>query len=90
MGAAAPPGLTSLPLTARELLVARAAAGKSSRQIAAELYIGIKTVEFHLRQTLAGLDLDSRTQIARTLTTPRLPALPPQSPRGLPVACQYC
>jgi DNA-binding CsgD family transcriptional regulator len=62
------PGPDRPPLTARQLLVARAAAaGKSNREIAAELYISVKTVEFHLGQILARLDLDSRTQIARAL-----------------------
>ena len=56
------------PLTARQLLVAQAAAaGKSNREIAAELYISVKTVEFHLGQILARLDLDSRAQIGRAL-----------------------
>ena len=65
------------PLTARQLLVAQAAAaGKSNRQIAGELYISVKTVEFHLGQILARLDLDSRTQIARALAACRTPELP--------------
>jgi ATP/maltotriose-dependent transcriptional regulator MalT len=69
------------PLTARQLLVAQAAAaGKSNREIAAELYISVKTVEFHLGQILARLDLDSRTQIADALTSPGTLAPPPQSP----------
>ncbi len=56
------------PLTARQLSVAQAAArGKSNREIAAELYISVKTVEFHLGQILARLGLDSRTQIAAAL-----------------------
>ena len=68
------------PLTARQLLVARAAAaGKSNRESAAELYISVKTVEFHLGQILARLDLDSRTEIADALGTAGA-ALPPQSP----------
>jgi ATP/maltotriose-dependent transcriptional regulator MalT len=71
----------AVPLTARQLAVARAAAaGKSNRQIAAELYISVKTVEFHLAQILARLGVDTRTQIAgalaadpqaRSLTPPR-------------------
>jgi DNA-binding NarL/FixJ family response regulator len=69
------------PLTARQLLVARAAAaGKSNREIAAELYISVKTVEFHLGQILARLDLDSRTQIADALAAPSAAAAPTQSP----------
>ena len=56
------------PLTARQLAVARAAAaGKSNREIAAELYISVKTVEFHLAQILARLGVDARTQIADAL-----------------------
>jgi DNA-binding CsgD family transcriptional regulator/exonuclease VII small subunit len=69
------------PLTARQLLVARAAAaGKSNREIAAELYISVKAVEFHLGQILARLDLDSRTQIGGALIPPGTPAPSPQSP----------
>jgi DNA-binding CsgD family transcriptional regulator len=69
------------PLTARQLLVARAAAaGKSDREIAADLYISVKTVEFHLGQILARLDLDSRTQIARALTSAGTPAPSPAGP----------
>jgi DNA-binding NarL/FixJ family response regulator len=49
-----PAGHDRPPLTARQLLVARAStAGKSNRQIAAELYISVKAVEFHLSQILA-------------------------------------
>jgi DNA-binding CsgD family transcriptional regulator len=63
-----PPDYDRPPLTGRQLLVAQAAAaGKSNRQIADELYISVKTVEFHLGQILARLDLDSRTQIAGAL-----------------------
>ena len=61
-------GSAQPPLTARQLSVAQAAAaGKSNREIAAELYISVKTVEFHLGQILARLGLDSRTQIAAAL-----------------------
>jgi len=58
----------ALPLTARQLTVARAVAdGKTNRQVAAELYVSVKTVEFHLSQILARLGVDSRTQIAQAL-----------------------
>jgi DNA-binding NarL/FixJ family response regulator len=41
-------------LSARQLLVAQAAAaGKSNRRIAADLFISVRTVEFHLGQILA-------------------------------------
>jgi DNA-binding CsgD family transcriptional regulator/exonuclease VII small subunit len=83
LGAEAPAlaGPDRTPLTARQLLVARAAAaGKSNREIAAELYISVKTVEFHLGQILARLDLDSRTQIADALGTPSAAEVPAESP----------
>jgi DNA-binding CsgD family transcriptional regulator len=61
--------------------VARAAAaGKSNREIAAELYISVMTVEFHLGQILARLDLDSRNQIADALGAPGAAELPTESP----------
>jgi DNA-binding CsgD family transcriptional regulator len=69
------------PLTPRQLAVARAAAaGKTNRQIAAELYISVKTVEFHLAQILARLGVDARTQIAGALAA--APAAPGQALPG--------
>ena len=44
------------PLTARQLAVAEAVAeGKSNRQVARELYITVKTVEYHVSQIFAKL-----------------------------------
>jgi ATP/maltotriose-dependent transcriptional regulator MalT len=57
-----------LPLTSRQLAVALAVAeGKTNRQVADELYVTTKTVEFHISQILARLGIDSRTQIAAAL-----------------------
>jgi DNA-binding CsgD family transcriptional regulator len=57
-----------LPLTARQLAVARAvASGKSNREVASQLYISIKTVEFHVSQILCRLGVDSRAEIAAAL-----------------------
>jgi len=76
------PGPDRPPLTARQLSVARAAAaGKTNRQIAAELYISVKTVEFHLAQILARLGVDSRTQIAGALSAAASDSRPARSPR---------
>jgi DNA-binding CsgD family transcriptional regulator len=56
------------PLTARQLAVARAVAeGKSNRQVARELYITVKTVEYHVSQIFAKLGIDARAGIAAAL-----------------------
>jgi len=43
------------------------------REISGELLISVKTVELHLGQILARLDLDSRAQIAAALTARQVP-----------------
>lgn len=64
----AAPAAADLPLTSRQLAVARAVAtGKSNRDVAAELYVSVKTVEFHVSQILARLGIDSRADIAAAL-----------------------
>jgi len=56
------------PLTGRQLAVARAVAeGKSNRQVARELYITVKTVEYHVSQIFAKLGIDARADIAGAL-----------------------
>jgi DNA-binding CsgD family transcriptional regulator len=55
----------SRELTLRELEVARLAArGKSNREIAAELFIGERTVETHIAAIFDRFDLTSRRQLA--------------------------
>jgi DNA-binding NarL/FixJ family response regulator len=55
-------------LTAQELAVARlVAAGMSNRQVAAELFVSIKTVQFHLTHVYTKLHLNSRTELAAHL-----------------------
>ena len=52
-------------LTAQELAVARLVArGMSNRQVAAELFISIKTVQFHLTNIYAKLGVGSRVELA--------------------------
>ena len=52
-------------LTAQELAVARlVAVGMSNRQVAAELFISIKTVQFHLTHIYAKLGVSSRAELA--------------------------
>jgi DNA-binding CsgD family transcriptional regulator len=89
----APAGTKIVPalpgLTRAEQAVARlVAAGRSNRQTAAELYVSVKTVEFHLGQILARLDIDSRTQIARALAAPGTPAFPGPVPPAGPFAAR--
>ncbi len=65
LAAAAPAGPETAPalsgLTPAEQAVARlVATGRSNRQAAAELYISVKTVEFHLRHVYAKLGIQSR------------------------------
>jgi len=59
-------------LTSQELVVARLAAqGRSNREIADELVVSIKTIEYHLRNAFAKLGVTSRRQLPD-----RLSALP--------------
>jgi DNA-binding NarL/FixJ family response regulator len=41
--------------------------GASNRDIAADLFLSLKTVEFHLRQIYRKLDVHSRTQLVAAL-----------------------
>jgi DNA-binding CsgD family transcriptional regulator len=55
-------------LTSQELVVARlAAAGRSNRDLAAELVVSVKTVEYHLRNAFQKLGVTSRRQLAGRL-----------------------
>jgi DNA-binding NarL/FixJ family response regulator len=61
-------------LTASELRVARmAAAGRSNRAIAQELFVTVKTVEFHLRNTYRKLEISSRGELGALLGEPGPP-----------------
>ena len=57
------------PLTARQLAVARAvASGKTNQQVARDLYITVKTVEYHVSQIFTRLGIDARSDIATALS----------------------
>jgi DNA-binding CsgD family transcriptional regulator len=59
-------------LTSQELVVARlAAAGRANREIAGELVVSVKTVEYHLRNAFQKLGVTRRREL-----TGRLAALP--------------
>jgi DNA-binding CsgD family transcriptional regulator len=62
------PGRDRAGLTAQELVVARLAAdGRSNRELADELVVSIKTVEYHLRNAFQKLDVTSRRQLPARL-----------------------
>jgi len=63
-------------LTVQELRVARAvAAGLSNREVASQLYLSPKTVEFHLSSVFAKLGLSSRRQLAARIPGGAVPAV---------------
>ena len=65
-------GRDRVGLTSQELVVARLAAeGRSNREIADELVVSIKTVEYHLRNAFGKLGITSRRQLAERLAGPR-------------------
>ncbi|CAN7312747.1 helix-turn-helix transcriptional regulator [Knoellia sp. LjRoot47] len=64
-----------LELTARELQIAGLLAeGRTTREVAAALFLSPKTVEYHLRHVYTKLDITSRSELRD-----RLPDVPPQS-----------
>lgn len=63
-------GETEMPLTKRELEIARLIAHEmTSREIATKLFISERTVEAHVTNMLNKLGLNSRIEVARWLAT---------------------
>ena len=59
---------TTLGLSRAEMAVARlVATGLTNREVASELYVSVKTVEYHLRNTYMKLDITSRKALAALL-----------------------
>jgi DNA-binding CsgD family transcriptional regulator len=60
---------TLLGLTRAELAVARlVATGLTNRDVASQLYLSVKTVEYHLRNSYIKLDITSRRELAALLS----------------------
>lgn len=58
----------ALGLTPSELTVAGLVAkGRSNREVAAELFLSVKTVEFHLRHVFAKLQIHGRRELAKLM-----------------------
>ena len=58
-------------LTAREQVVARlVASGMTNREVAAELFVSVKTIEYHLGIIFTKLDIRSRRQLAAASAGP--------------------
>ena len=63
--------VVSSALTGQELRIALLAAeGLSNKEVAAQMYLSTKTVEYHLGHVYQKLDLHSRAQLARRFPTP--------------------
>ena len=61
-------------LTERELEVARLVVGRmTNAEIAAELFLSVKTVETHMRNMFDKLGVSSRVEVARTVERATLP-----------------
>ena len=59
---------TFLGLSRAELAVARlVATGLTNKEVASELYVSVKTVEYHLRNSYMKLDITSRRALADLL-----------------------
>src|SRR5579875_446526 len=77
-GAAVRPetGAEALGLTPAELAVARlVAAGRANREVAAQLFVSVKTVEFHLAHIFTKLGVRSRRALADRLRVDSPPAV---------------
>jgi DNA-binding CsgD family transcriptional regulator len=58
----------TLGLSRAEMAVARlVATGLTNREVAGELYVSVKTVEYHLRNCFIKLDIGSRRELTKLL-----------------------
>jgi ATP/maltotriose-dependent transcriptional regulator MalT len=67
-------GAAQQQLTPQEQTVAHLVAkGMRNRDVAAELVVSVKTIEYHLGNIFRKLEVASRTELAALLTRPRIP-----------------
>lgn len=64
---ATPPGAGPLLTAAEQRVADLVAAGRTNQEVAAELFMGRRTVEAHLSRVYRKLDVRSRTELCRTL-----------------------
>ena len=69
-------------LTPQELqVVLKVASGMANREVATQLFLGVKTVEFHLRNAFHKLGVKRRTQLAVLVAAKDPQALSSAAPR---------
>ncbi|MFB9072226.1 helix-turn-helix transcriptional regulator [Citricoccus parietis] len=81
--------MAGLPTRERQIAV-EVAEGKDDREIATELFLSVRTVEYHVGNCLAKLGMTSRVELRKALQPATLtllvPALPGAGPEdGVPV-----
>ncbi|WP_327088704.1 helix-turn-helix transcriptional regulator [Nonomuraea sp. NBC_01738] len=75
--AEAPGGAALAALTPQELRIATlVAGGASSKEVAAQLFLSPRTVEYHLYKIYPKLGITSRTELARLVVLRKAPVDP--------------
>lgn len=70
---ATPPGAGPVLTAAEQRVADLVAAGRTNAEVAAELFMGLRTVEAHLSRVYRKLSVRSRTELCRALVSPTPP-----------------